>query len=115
MFGSVRCGISGRSFVVPLSEGDSLLRAARENGESQENERLAAVIGALARSLLELALADDTDAVRGSEGICAGTICSRLIKAMPSRLVSLSRRASRNAGGAGSDQTIVVMFSGNVP
>lgn len=50
---------------------NSLLRAARENGESQENERLTSAIDALARSLFELASANDTDAVRGSEGICA--------------------------------------------
>lgn len=50
---------------------NSLLRAARENGEPQEEERLGLAINALARSLTELASANDMDTVRGSEGFSA--------------------------------------------
>jgi CRISPR-associated protein Cas1 len=56
---------------------NALLRAARENGETTECERLGLAIDALARSLTELAqseisnLKSQIDAVRGSEGIAA--------------------------------------------
>ena len=50
---------------------NSLLRAARENADPHEGERLSLAIDALARSLVELASAQEMDTVRGSEGICA--------------------------------------------
>ncbi len=50
---------------------NSLLRAGRENGEPEEQERLGLAVDALARSLAELATADDMNMVRGSEGFSA--------------------------------------------
>jgi CRISPR-associated protein Cas1 len=56
---------------------NALLRAARENGEPAERERLGLAVDALARSLNELARSEvpdsisSVDAVRGSEGIAA--------------------------------------------
>lgn len=50
---------------------NSLLRAARENRDTQESERLAFTIDALGRSLFELASAQEPETVRGSEGISA--------------------------------------------
>ncbi|HEX7518076.1 MAG TPA: type I-C CRISPR-associated endonuclease Cas1c [Chthoniobacterales bacterium] len=56
---------------------NALLRAARENGEPAECERLGLAIDALARSLTELSQSEisdsrfSVDAVRGSEGIAA--------------------------------------------
>jgi CRISP-associated protein Cas1 len=68
-----KCAAIARQIVAGKIQNcrNSLLRAARENGSPEEQQKINQVTDGLARQIRDLALATQMDAIRGAEGLAS--------------------------------------------